>query len=851
MSGVDTVRGIGYQQAQAVLEAVALLDNSAAAALRVEGVEDVADIEVLDHRSRLLVGKQFKVRADEHTWGQAELVTVMRRWAAVPGAESAVFEFVTDGRLGPSGRRVRDALRAAAAGEFAGLAAVLGDEEDAPVVVRLARAVVRQDPVRVGALLLRAERQVMSMLAAPATAADARREAEAAVNRLFALLMERAGHPDADRRVVDRAEIAAVLGVAADQAADQRWPGKVRGRYLERAAALALDTVATPLLEPVGGDAAASRVEVVGEQRRLPVVDMAERVPALLAGRTGEGKSTACRVLLRDAAAAGRPVLLAHAEAYLPGRLGALAADALSEVLGEPMPAATGAQALADADVTLVVDGVSEVPRTLRDALAEDLRAQVASGRGGAGVIVVGRDVAALRAVLPASRVPARFAVAGLDRQRRLDAAHRLVNGAAPPVQPERFPEEVRMLAAQAERALGDAAGNPLLFVMAVRLLSEGVSFTDRAGMYAAFVERLAERTGAEGVAEAKRVLGVAFASLLDEGRRYADPYEWRALVADAAAVLAVDAERADEAARRSGVVTSIGYAQTVVPMHDSFADYLAGAAHAAGLVPLPARLAQADEQRVAFAAQVGGVDAALAAAVARDLPLLAVAVAEHDARALDASAPAEVAALLAALAGADAPAGVALWRDRVRVVAFADDGGEARWVDDDEAHDLAQNTPHVAGSGGPLDLAVRLWRHNLRVRLTPPRALPPGRPQTVDDAVEVLRAHTAATVAELGRLLDVLPAAALPAIAAQIGPFGLTARVGHRHQRVRGAEWSMAYTHTDEIDIAAVPGDEEQLDPPGWGGSSVDYALSTAPAAEAAKRIRDAVNKLVGRHWI
>jgi hypothetical protein len=195
--------------------------------------------------------------------------------------------------------------------------------------------------------------------------------------------------------------------------------------------------------------------------------------------------------------------------------------------------------------------------------------------------------------------------------------------------------------------------------------------------------------------------------------------------------------------------------------------------------------------------------------------------------------------------------AGVALWRDQGRVVAFADNSGEARWVDDDEALDIAQSTPHIAGGGGPLDLAVRLWRRDLRVRLTSPAALPPGRPQTVDDAVEALLAHTAATVAQLGRLLDVLPAAARPAVAAQIGPFGLTARVGRRQHGLPGDEWSAAYTHTDDIDIIAVPGDEEELNPTGWGGSSVRYMLSTPPADEAAKRVRDAVNKLVGRHWI
>lgn len=849
MSGVNTVRGIGYQQAQAVLEAVSLLDDARVAALRVEGVEDIVDVEVLDHRSRILVGKQFKVRAGEYTWGQAELVDMMRRWAQVPGAESAVFEFVTDGRLGPSGERVRDALRAAAAGERAELAALLEDAEDSDVVRILTRAVVRQDPVGVGALLLRAERQVMAMLLSPITAVDARQDAEAGVNRLFTRLMERAGHPSVDRRVVDRKEIANVLGVAADQIGGQRWPMDVRARYLERAAALNLETVATPLLEPLSSGLAAGSVKMIGEHAPLSVVELASQAPAVLTGRTGEGKTTACRVLVRDAAAVGRSVLLAQAEAYLPGRLTSLVADALSDVLGEPMPTATGAQALSDTEVTLVIDGVSEVPRALRNALADDLRALVASGRG-AGVVVVGRDVAALQAVLPTSRPPMRYVIIGLDRQRRREVTYRLIAGTAAPADPERYSTEVPTLAAQAERALSDAAGNPLLFAMAVQLLAGGVVLTDRAEIYAAFVERLAGRAGVEGIAEAARVLGAAFARLLDEGRRYADPYEWRALVTDAAAVLAADERQADEAARRSGLVSTIGFAQTVVPMHDSFADYLAGAAHAARLVPFPARFGSADEQRVAFAAEIGGIDASLAATVARDLPLLAIAIAEHDRRPLDSSAPTEVATLRAALAGAAVPRGVALWPDRGRVVVFADDGEEPRWVAD-EAHHLMQTTPHIVGGGGPLDLAVRLWRHDLRARLTPARALPPGIPQTVDGAVEALRAHTAATAAELRSLIAFLPAAARPAVVAQVGPFGMTARVGRRQGHLPGRRWSMSYIRTEDIDIAASSSEENELDWHGWGGGSVDYTLSTPPAAEAAQRVRDAVNGLVGRHWI
>jgi len=62
----------------------------------------------------------------------------------------------------------------------------------------------------------------------------------------------------------------------------------------------------------------------------------------------------------------------------------------------------------------------------------------------------------------------------------------------------------------------------------------------DVAAMSAAFVERLAERTGAAGIVVAACALGVAYAALLDNGRRYADPYEWAALVDQAGASLQI-----------------------------------------------------------------------------------------------------------------------------------------------------------------------------------------------------------------------------------------------------------------------------------------------------------------------
>ncbi len=71
---------------------------------------------------------------------------------------------------------------------------------------------------------------------------------------------------------------------------------------------------------------------------------------------------------------------------------------------------------------------------------------------------------------------------------------------------------------------------------MADTFIGAGVPFTSRATLYEAFVEQLAARTGATDVIPTARALGVVYASLLDEGRRYADPYEWRALVERAVA---------------------------------------------------------------------------------------------------------------------------------------------------------------------------------------------------------------------------------------------------------------------------------------------------------------------------
>lgn len=261
MAGVDTVRGIWYQQAHAVLAALDVLDDINLVALRVEGVRDVVDIELFTMAMSVHHAKQVKTRIEPYTWGEAELVAVLRRWANLPEADHATFEFLTNGRLGRSGEKVQAALEAAALGRPQALADILDEDIPGTACAALEHARVRVDPAGVGVLLLRAERQVAAMLPQARTAADAREQARHAVDRLFRLLFDRAANPEPEARIVTREEIAATLRVPADQPASQRWPGAVRDRYLQAARDIPLGAIVPQLVEPHG--VARSRVRRV------------------------------------------------------------------------------------------------------------------------------------------------------------------------------------------------------------------------------------------------------------------------------------------------------------------------------------------------------------------------------------------------------------------------------------------------------------------------------------------------------------------------------------------------------------------------------------------------------------
>ena len=861
MAGVDTVRGIAYQQAQAVLTAIEMLDESDAVAIRVEGLDDVVDVEILADDDLVLRGQQIKTRLDAYTWGKGDLLGVLRRWATLPAAASASFEFVTDGRLGPTGEAVKSALLSSSGGDLSPVASLLETDTNDPACRLLGRARVRVDRASTETLLRIAERQVIGLLPAVRTGADAAEQAEQAVGRLFQLLMVRAAEENPSARRVTRSEVAGALGVPEVASGRPTWDDVRRANYLAAACAPTTESIVDAQLEPLvtrvhsletPHTTNAAEAPTGGDQGRgpLPVLALLETPPTLLCGPTGAGKSTALGLLRQKAAVTGQVVVVVQAEAYVSGRLSALVAEALGAFGALPANISTGRAAMLDPTVTVAIDGVSEIPDDDRRALALELRAQLAAGSG-CGVVLAGRDVAELRAVLPATVVPQVFNLLAFDWERRRELVTRML------ATTERDPERVRQIVAQAEAVLGDAAANPYLLSRAVHLILTGIPFTDRAGMYAGLVEQMAARGGATDIVTTTVTLGTLFAGLLDEGRRYCDPFEWQHRLLDVVTVLAgigvtVQPVEIEEAARRSGLVVPTGYRQILVPAHDSLADFLAAVSHARGVARLPVTFHAADAQRLQFLAEIQGVDAELANTLARDLPFLTVVIAKHDRRDLDEQSLSEVSVLLDLLLPQtrERPT-VGGWRDslgRTILTTTRDEASRGWWNPQLGLELFRREGGHII-EGGPLQAAVTLWKAELK-RILSSATGAPGMPypRNATEARDALESHAISAREQLAQLVPACcPTGQAELLMAEIGPIGLHAAISEQPDAEFG-HWPVFYRRIDDAVSVRVANEDDRS---GWNRSSVDYLLSKSPAREAASRVADALERLAATKWL
>lgn len=879
MSGVDTVRGINYQHCHAILIALNVAADTSVLGIRVEGAVDALDLEVIADAPGgagpfVVHGLQMKSRLRPYTWARAELLDIVQRWARLPLSADSEFSLLTDGALGPSGYVVAAALDEARAGSYDAVADLLGVDVQDPLCAVMGRARIVSEPGSVEALLLSAEVEVKALLEIGPTHPDAEKDAADRVNELFRVISTRSGLPDLEDRFISRREIVAIVGSIARLAEADRWTGSLTAEYLTAVASEQIDDLVVPTLR-AGWQSSPIRLD---ELAHVPG-------PLLMTGRTGSGKSTLSRLWRRGAAGVGGKVVVCHAEAYLAQRLDRLVADAVGAAVGRTLSRGVGQQVLGDPSVTLILDGVSELPRQVRSELAADLRAHLARV-GGARVIAVGRDEGVAVTVFPASAKVERLYPCEFGRLERLTLTAKAVGepqrggstpdldaGGPPAVPPgaagggiEDFSPRCYEALAQVEHALGDAAGNPMLLKLALQLVVGGVPFTDRASVYDLTVSRMSHRANAGDLRLAVAVLGVVFAELLDEGRRYANPLEWERMISGAAMLfeergIATDVAAIREAVARSGlvnaVITGIGQTMLRVPVHDSFADYFAARAHADGLVVLPETLLENDENRLWFSSQMRMLKDSEVLAVARQLPFSLVRVSESDHNTVSERTPGIVAGLLNAVLPDGTSVEVTMWRTTNGQTMAQAGTGATTWVDPAQAPGVFSGTTVVAeDSDGPTAIAVRLWRLILKQRLRRHGRWQQRAPRSRQEACDQLSAHCLEVItAVTGILAEVAPPGTVNRLEEAIGPLGMTGVVYERQDDGFGVgRWPVRYRHTEVVDLAAAP---DSSPPPmertgeyfAW--ADVVSRVSTAPEIAAAKEVAQAVTKLTRIHWL
>ncbi|GAA5229900.1 ATP-binding protein [Arthrobacter cryoconiti] len=879
MSGVDTVRGINYQHCQAILIGLDIAADDSVLGIRVEGAVDALDLEVIADSPAgagpfVVRGLQMKSRLQPYTWARAELLAIVQRWTELPLSANSEFSLLTDGALGPSGYAVAAALDEARDGKYDAVAELLGVDAEDPLCAVMGRARIVSEPGSVEALLLSAEMEVRALLETGPTHPDAEKDAADRVNELFRVISTRSGLPDLDDRFISRDEIIAIVGDIARLAEADRWTGSLAAEYLTAMAAEQIDNLVVPTLT------------ASWQSSPIRVEDLALVTgPLLMTGRTGSGKSTLSRLWRRGAACAGGNVVVCHAEAYLAQRLDRLVADAVGTAVGRTLSRRVGRQVLGDPNVTVILDGVSELPQQVRSELAADLRTHLA-GSHRSRVVGVGRDEGVGATLFPSSATVQRLYPLAFARSERLALTAKVlgepegdastpvaVDGGEPTALAgsgggdiEDFSSRCYEALAQVEHALGDAAGNPMLLELALQLVAGGIPFTDRASVYESTVSRMSDRANGGDVRLAVAVLGVVFAELLDEGRRYANPLEWERMIAGAAVFLeergvATDVAAIREAVARSGlvnaVITGIGHTTLRVPVHDSFADYFAARAHADGLVSLPEILLENDENRLWFSSQMRMLNSSDVLAVAKQLPFSLVRVSESDHNNISQQTPGIVAALLNTVLPDDTDVEVTMWQTANGKTMAQAGTGPTTWVDSAQAPAVFAGPTVVAeDSDGPTAVAVRLWRLILRQRLRRDRRLRPRYPGSRQEACDQLREHCREVIAAVATVLvEIAPPGTINRLQETIGPLGMTGVVYERQDGGFGPEgWSVRYRHTEAIDLAAAPDSSPPpVEPFGEYSAWTDVVsrVSTSPEVTAAKAIAEAVTKLTRNHWL
>lgn len=852
MSGWGNQSGIAYQQAHAVLICLGLLDGSfqAAAAVGVESKIDAFDLELLDGRGEMLKALQIKNRQLEETWAPNDIYPLIKEWSSLAAHPPQGLELRLGGRLGPKGAELQLALRHAADGDPSQLdsfaAGVLSTTEMA--AASAVHLVV--DPTPTASLLTAGSQQAMSLLQVPRTGPDARAEADSVLGALYLLVTDRAGRPDPAERVVTQAEVARLFDLDVVELR-QQWDAAARRAYQEAALRSGIPKTVTEDLRrqptPI------ERAAVVQDDHSKPLADLLdEHSHALISGQSGSGKTTAALKLRNDFAGAGRTLVIANAEAYIPGRLPALVSDSVAVVIDQPVGMSIGRAILADPTATILFDGAAEMTVDQRQAFTDELTPLIHSSNA-PRTILIGRDPAVLNSLLPHDVSKNAYKLWGIRRDQRESLVGDVLSqiGATDP-------KEVNRVSAQAMYALKEASCVPYLLSMATELIWYGIDIKSRAQMYAVFTEEMARRRGVTNLQFCLLALGVAFGELLRRGRRQCDQFDWRQLLATSSALLYergvdIEASAIERLARRGGFVAYEHYDQTVRPVHDSLADYFAAMAVDKGLLALPSSVTENDTLQLQFLAEMSGVSRDLAELITKQLPFLSIAVASFDNGPMASDSPAVAARLLSNVihdTGFVAPSVQIAESNDHRIFVLTNASQESTFISANDVASLLFQHGATESSGGPLRLAVTLWKQKLESQLEGGHV---GWriPETESQAEAAVESHAGETAEWVRRLTaDLFPPncrqrildLALPA------PLDVAIQPGRRDE---DPYWPILFRNSLIFRVRVIDFESWHEDGPHTGWGSVDSIVRRSPEDTAKGYVLKAVNKAVEVPWL
>lgn len=848
MGGVSASAGFAYQHAQAVHRVLDLVDLDGDSYVRVEATNDVVDVEIYTGDDTLVQAAQFKMRDQKYTWGATELVSELVRWSSMAATyPEARYEFVTDGRLGPTGRQVQEALEAVRHGRMAALADLARDRNVPLDPASCARASIVADTPGFDQLILDAVERVTSLLPHVTGELEAEERGIQTVHELLRSVVGRSGDTDPGARVITKAELDALLSDSREYVATESWSPDLRSAFVE---AVDQRTSQSVRLRCEVTNAGAPPGTAIGNKVGYLDELITSARTMLLSGPTGSGKSTIIKHAQVAAASRGDIVIVVDAENYIPNRLGSLVAHGINSPGFIGAYSATGLKALNDPAVTVIIDSVSEVPSPERNALATELKQLIASDIR-AKLVLAGRDSAILQGFIPRRTPVYPMVVERLNRQRRLKILSEISQGALD----EHRAQEIT---AQVEHALQGAANNPQFFVVGATLIAAGSNFNDPASMYRQYVHSRGEEVGYTSMTVLEVGLGVAFAALADAGRRHCDSFAWtEQLSASASALQAgghdVTASELREFGFETGLIVRSG-GDVIRAVHDSFADYFAAVAHARAAAPLPETFQQGDAARIRFLVELAGVTDQLSRKIASDLPFLSPAAAEREDRQPNESWYEATQALVADLyPGAVKLPRIAFWQTAGTHLVTVD-GTMSGWIGERTLVDVGADALTFEASRGPLSVATTIWRRRLRAQLDCRRRGTVSVPRNHEQTVAMLAAYSdALAVATHEMTQEIAPVGHQGVLVGALGPYRIEFALDTDRDAADQRERRVQYRYLDILDNhhAAVQVMATKPDESWTGRARVDSFLGQEPSHAAARTISQAVNKLVDRRWI